>query len=192
MRRGFVLLLALTFILDACAGRQAPQIVTTAPSAVSPTQAFRRLLVKQYRDKMMAGWLGQMVGVIRMVCRLSFGRVVYLPRRKMVPVFAAGLANQSFNQDDLYVEITTSAHARAIWSGCAGRPRPGIDFANSQYPLWHANNAGRDNLRSGIAPPDLGHPQFNADADDIDYQIEFDFAVLDLPRPAHQRHGPGG
>jgi hypothetical protein len=57
----------------------------------------------------------------------------------------------------------------------------GIDFANSQYELWHANFHGRDNLRKGIAPPDSGHPQFNAHADDIDYQIEADYAGLISP-----------
>ena len=57
----------------------------------------------------------------------------------------------------------------------------GIDFANSGYPLWHANKAGRDNLRKGIAPPDSGHPKFNKHADDIDYQIEADFSGLIAP-----------
>ncbi|HON68407.1 MAG TPA: ADP-ribosylglycohydrolase family protein, partial [Phycisphaerae bacterium] len=36
-------------------------------------------------------------------------------------------------------------------------------------------------LRAGIAPPDSGHPQFNKHADDIDYQIEADFAGLVSP-----------
>jgi hypothetical protein len=47
--------------------------------------------------------------------------------------------------------------------------------------LWHANRAGRDNLRRGIAPPDSGHPQFNKHADDIDYQIEADYSGLIAP-----------
>jgi hypothetical protein len=47
--------------------------------------------------------------------------------------------------------------------------------------LWHANKAGRDNLRKGIAPPDSSHPQFNSHADDIDYQIEADFSGLISP-----------
>jgi hypothetical protein len=57
----------------------------------------------------------------------------------------------------------------------------GLDFAKSGYPLWHANRAGRDNLRSGIAPPDSGHPKFNSHADDIDYQIEADYSGLIAP-----------
>ncbi|NIP25260.1 MAG: hypothetical protein GWN67_12910, partial [Phycisphaerae bacterium] len=40
---------------------------------------------------------------------------------------------------------------------------------------------GRSLLRSGIAPPDSGHPEFNKHADDIDYQIEADFAGLIAP-----------
>jgi len=57
----------------------------------------------------------------------------------------------------------------------------GIDFANSGYCLWHANQAGRTNLRQGIAPPDSGHPHFNKHAGDIDYQIEADFSGLISP-----------
>jgi hypothetical protein len=57
----------------------------------------------------------------------------------------------------------------------------GIDFANSGYPLWCANNAGRTNLRRGIAPPDSGHPQFNKCPNDIDYQIEADYSGLIAP-----------
>jgi hypothetical protein len=57
----------------------------------------------------------------------------------------------------------------------------GIDFALSLYPLWHANSAGRKNLREGIAPPDSGHPKFNGHADDIDYQIEADYSGLIAP-----------
>jgi len=57
----------------------------------------------------------------------------------------------------------------------------GIDFASSGYALWHANRFGRQNLRNGIAPPDSGHPEFTKHADDIDYQIESDYAGLISP-----------
>jgi hypothetical protein len=57
----------------------------------------------------------------------------------------------------------------------------GIDFANSGYPLWCANQEGRKNLRRGIAPPDSGHPQFNRCPNDIDYQIEADYSGLIAP-----------
>jgi hypothetical protein len=102
-----------------------------------------------------------------------------LPERQ-APAFTQGLANQSFDQDDLYVEMTF-LHTLEQYGLDVPAAQAGIDFANSQYQLWHANNAGRNNLRSGIAPPDSGQPQFNGHSDDIDYQIESDFAGLISP-----------
>jgi hypothetical protein len=85
-----------------------------------------------------------------------------------------------FGQDDIYVEMTFLRTLELYGMDVPIR-QAGIDFANSRYSLWHANNAGRSLLRSGIAPPDSGHPQFNKHADDIDYQIEADFAGLIAP-----------
>ena len=48
-------------------------------------------------------------------------------------------------------------------------------------PCGAANNAGRTNLRDGIAPPDSSHPQFNKCPNDIDYQIEADYSGLIAP-----------
>lgn len=102
-----------------------------------------------------------------------------LPGRQ-APAFTQGLANQSFDQDDLYVEMTF-LHTLEQYGLDVPAAQAGIDFASSQYQLWHANNAGQNNLRSGIAPPDSGQPQFNGHSDDIDYQIESDFAGLISP-----------
>ncbi len=188
--RGFKVLtyvvLVLALGLSACAGHPAPRPAPSTPTRLpSPTQntasalTFRRLPVKTYRDKIMAGWLGQMTGVSYGAPTefRALGRI--LPAGQ-VPDFKIGLANQSFGQDDLYVEMT---FLRTLEQYGLDVPatQAGIDFANSQYPLWHANNAGRNNLRRGIAPPDSGHPQFNPHADDIDYQIESDFAGLISP-----------
>jgi ADP-ribosylglycohydrolase len=140
---------------------------------------YRRLPVSEYRNKMMAGWLGQMVGV-------SYGSPTefrYLDKTipsVEIPKIYKGIANQSFGQDDLYVEMTflrtLETYGLDVTSSQAG-----LDFARSEYPLWHANSAGRMNLRSGIAPPDSGNPAYNPHADDIDYQIEADFAGLISP-----------
>jgi len=178
MKAFMIPLLAFAFVLNACVGGRAPQ-ATPVASAVPPSQDFRRLPVKQYRDKMMAGWLGQMVGVSYGAPTEFQARGQILPEAQ-VPAFAQGLANQSFNQDDLYVEMTF-LHTLEQYGLDVPAAQAGIDFANSQYQLWHANNAGRNNLRSGIAPPDSGHPQFNGHSDDIDYQIESDFAGLISP-----------
>lgn len=47
--------------------------------------------------------------------------------------------------------------------------------------VWHANNAGLDNIRKGILPPNSGNPRYNLHADDIDFQIESDVFGMIAP-----------
>ena len=54
-------------------------------------------------------------------------------------------------------------------------------FADAGYPLWHANLQARYNIRAGIMPPESGHWRHNAHADDIDFQIEADYAGIMAP-----------
>jgi hypothetical protein len=54
-------------------------------------------------------------------------------------------------------------------------------YANAAYRLWHANQAGRYNILNGVEPPESGHWLNNPHADDIDFQIEADFAGLMSP-----------
>lgn len=54
-------------------------------------------------------------------------------------------------------------------------------FAHAEYWLWHANQMARYNILNGIMPPASGHWLNNPDADDIDFQIEADFAGLMAP-----------
>jgi hypothetical protein len=141
-------------------------------------QEFRRLPVKEYRDKMKAGWIGQIFGV-------SWGAPTegryqkIMPADKMPP-FREELINDAFGQDDLYVEMTFLRTMEEYGYDVSIR-QAGIDFANSGYPLWVANAAGRGNLRNGIAPPDSSHPKFHPCAGAIDYQIEADYAGLIAP-----------
>jgi hypothetical protein len=137
-----------------------------------------RIGVEEYVNKMKAGWIGQMAGVGWGAPTEFKYRGVIIPEEQMPP-WENQLVNQ-FHQDDLYVEMTF-VRTLELYGFDVSMRQAGIDFANSGYPLWHANHAGRDNLRAGIAPPDSGHPEFNKHADDIDYQIESDYAGLIAP-----------
>ena len=139
----------------------------------------RRISVEEYRDKMKAGWIGQIVGVAWGAPTEFKFRDEIIPADKM-PTWRPELINNAFGQDDLYVEMTFLRSLEQYGLDVSIR-QAGIDFANSEYPLWCANLAGRTNLRKGIAPPDSSHPQFNSRANDIDYQIEADFAGLIAP-----------
>ncbi len=139
---------------------------------------YRRISVSDYVDKMKGGWIGQMAGVGWGGPTEFRWKGEIIPEDKM-PKWKPELINQ-FHQDDIYVEMTFLRSLELHGMDVSIR-QAGIDFANSGYPLWHANNAGRSLLRSGIAPPDSGHPKFNKHADDIDYQIEADYAGLIAP-----------
>lgn len=54
-------------------------------------------------------------------------------------------------------------------------------FAYASYRLWHANQAARYNILNGLKAPESGHWKNNPHADDIDFQIEADFAGLMSP-----------
>jgi hypothetical protein len=127
---------------------------------------------------MKAGWIGQMVGV-GWGGPTEFRVKGKIMGPEVMPKWRPEMVNQ-FRQDDIYVEMTFLQTLEQHGLDVSIR-QAGIDFANSGYNLWHANRAGRDNLRSGIAPPDSGHPQFNKHADDIDYQIEADYSGLIAP-----------
>ena len=135
-------------------------------------------------DKIMGGWAGQVIG-----CTYGGptefrynGTMIqdYVPiewdETKMEWYYdhAPGL------YDDIYMDLTfvdvfekegldapASSHARA--------------FAHAEYMLWHANQAARYNILNGIEPPASGHWENNPHADDIDFQIEADFAGLMNP-----------
>jgi hypothetical protein len=57
----------------------------------------------------------------------------------------------------------------------------GEAYANAEYWLWHANQQGRYNILNGLQPPASGHWLNNPHADDIDFQIEADFAGIMSP-----------
>lgn len=54
-------------------------------------------------------------------------------------------------------------------------------FSEAGYMLWHANQQGRYNIRQGLTGSATGYWENNPHADDIDFQIEADYAGLMSP-----------
>jgi ADP-ribosylglycohydrolase len=132
---------------------------------------------KTLLDKMEGGWVGQMAGVAwggptEFSCQgeIMEGEVSWKPRS----------INDAYKQDDLYVELPfmdamKDQGVNASWTIF------GDYFKSTKFMLWHANDAARTNLLGGIAAPDSGHYRNNLHADDIDWQIEADFAGIITP-----------
>ena len=137
------------------------------------------------QDKIMGGWAGQTIGV-------TFGgptefryRERMIPDSVEIPWPGTGYHKDWYENrpglyDDIYMDLTFVD----VFDRC------GIDahvdsfanaFAHADYMLWHANQAARYNILNGIMPPLSGHWLHNPHADDIDFQIEADFAGLMAP-----------
>lgn len=159
--------------------RKVLTMIISGACALSAVGETRRISVDDYRDKMKGGWTGQMAGVSWGV-PTEFKTCGEIMPESAVPAWKPEMINRAFDQDDLYAEMTF-IKTLADFGWDVPIRQAGIDFANSGYRLWHANHAGRRNLRNGIAPPDSSHPKYNPCANDIDYQIEADFSGLVCP-----------
>ncbi len=136
------------------------------------------------KDKIMGGWAGQLIGcTYGGPTEFRFNGTM-IPEHHYIPwydgIFTWWYDNAPGLYDDIYMDLTfvevfekygldvaTDSFAHA--------------FAYADYPLWHANQAARYNIRHGIMPPESGHWTKNPHADDIDFQIEADFAGLMAP-----------
>ena len=154
-------------------------LAQSSSEAAAREPQFRKLPVSVYRDKMKAGWVGQMIGVSWGYPTEFKWKDKIIPAADM-PIWKPEMIARALIDDDLYVEMTFLRTLEEYGLDVCIR-QAGIDFANSEYPLWCANDAGRRNLRAGIAPPDSSHPKFNKCPNDIDYQIEADYSGLISP-----------
>jgi len=132
---------------------------------------------KTLLDKIEGGWVGQMAGVAwggptEFSCQ---GKIMEGEAR-----WKLNRINDAYKQDDLYVELPFLEAMKAE-GVTASWTTFGEYFEDTKFMLWHANDAGRTNLQAGIAAPASGHYQNNPHADDIDWQIEADFAGIITP-----------
>ncbi len=135
-------------------------------------------------DKIKGGWVGQTVGCtyggpteFKYTGRMIPDSVaIEWPEHRIKWYFdhAPGL------YDDVYMDLTFVE----VFDK-KGLDAPIEDFANAfayaGYQLWHANLQARANILAGIMPPESGHWKNNPHADDIDFQIEADYAGIMAP-----------
>ncbi len=165
-----LLLLPVVFLLSMCERRSDDAVLI--------------LRKEQLADKIKGGWAGQTIGV-------SFGSYTefkyngtFIQDYQTIP-WSDGQMKELMDEwpdlfDDIYMDLTFVDVIERL-----GVDAPVDSFAHAfayaGYGLWHANQAARYNILSGIAAPESGHWLNNPHADDIDYQIESDFAGLMNP-----------
>ena len=142
-------------------------------------EGFRSISTADLEDKIAGGWAGQMIGV-------SYGAPTefrFLERiipEENLPAWEDDTIRNALNQDDLYVDMTF-AQVLDDKGLDATTDDFGAMFREADYRLWHANLSARRALRRGVPATQSGTPQYNAHANDIDFQIESDFVGLMCP-----------
>jgi|GEM_PF-209067 len=136
------------------------------------------------KDKIMGGWAGQVIGC-------TYGGETefqwqgtfigdHVPIRWDENLMEFWYDESPGLYDDIYMDLTF-VQVFEEHGLDASDTLHALAFAHAEYPLWHANQAARYNILNGIMPPESGHWKNNPHADDIDFQIESDFAGLMSP-----------
>jgi len=136
------------------------------------------------KDKIRGGWAGQTIG-----CTYG-GPTEFKFKGTMIQDYQPIIWHDDYVietfkadpglYDDVYMDLTFVEIIDKL-----GIDAPvdsfAMKFATDDYKLWHANQAARYNILNGIMPPASGHWKNNPHADDIDFQIEADFAGMMTP-----------
>lgn len=136
------------------------------------------------KDKIRGGWAGQTIGV-------TFGGPTeFRFKGTMIQDYQNIVWHDHYIKetyeldpglyDDVYLDLTFVNILEKVGLN-APTDSFAVEFANEDYKLWHANQAARYNILNGIMPPASGHWMNNPHADDIDFQIEADFAGMMAP-----------
>ncbi|MBQ9747533.1 MAG: ADP-ribosylglycohydrolase family protein [Clostridia bacterium] len=154
----------------------ATEPTTTAYGEPTPDPAGyneKEMSEDELYDKLMGGWLGQMIGVA-WTANTEFAAAGSIMPATRLSAWDPAMIKNAYAQDDVYVEIPF-LNAMKVYGAFCSPQYMGECFADTSFNLWHANAAARTNLRQGYEWYDAGHYLINKHADDIDWQIECDF-----------------
>jgi hypothetical protein len=170
-----MILLPALFLLASCNTSERP-VPLLPEKAVLTREALK--------DKIKGGWAGQTIG-----CTFG-GPTEFKFKGTMIQdyqqiVWYDDYIRETFEQDpglydDVYLDFTFVEVIERLGFN-APADSFAVAFAGDDYKLWHANQAARYNILNGIMPPASGHWMNNPHADDIDFQIEADFAGMMSP-----------
>jgi hypothetical protein len=170
------ILFLITSLILSCQTRH--DVSSGIPDSITLTKA-------DLLDKIKGGWAGQMIGVTYGAPTEFKYHGTIIPDSVEIPWPESGYCQWWFDNtpgiyDDIYMDLTF-VEVFEKYGLDAPVERFAEAFAYAEYPLWHANQAARYNILNGIMPPESGHWLNNPHADDIDFQIEADFAGIMSP-----------
>ncbi len=149
---------------------------------------FYELTAPELLDKIKGAWAAQTIGVT------YGGPTEFKHNKRIIEDYESYLHHTQWNEeilpywmknhrtlyDDIYMDLT---FVKVLESEGLDAPAESHlkAYAEADYRLWHANQQGRYNYLNGMGAPESGHWLNNPHADDIDFQIEADFAGIMSP-----------
>ncbi|HEU5293100.1 MAG TPA: ADP-ribosylglycohydrolase family protein [Cyclobacteriaceae bacterium] len=136
------------------------------------------------RNKIKGAWAAQTIGVtFGAPIEFQYNSTMVQDNQKIEwtdSTLSSAFRNKPGLYDDIYMDLTFMQVIQD--NGLDATPSQYADaIGKSSYKLWFANQTARNNIQNGLQPPQSGHWLNNPCADDIDFQIEADFAGLMSP-----------
>jgi hypothetical protein len=159
---------------------------TPAPdnTKASKGEATITLSKELLKDKIKGAWAAQTIGVTFGVpAEFKYNSTMIQDNQPLVWNDSSMLVefrDRPGTYDDIYMDLS---FMKVIEEQGINAPAQSFaeSFAKADYKLWFANQTARYNILNGLTPPASGHWLNNPCADDIDFQIEADFAGLMTP-----------
>jgi len=159
-------------------------LIISCKNPATDNDQFFTLSKADLQDKIKGAWALQAIGVT------YGGPTEFRYKQRVIPdsieiewsdsLMLQFMRHNAGLYDDIYLDLTFVEILEK-----EGLDAPAMAFAqayaNADYKLWHANQQGRYNILNGMEPPATGHWLNNPHADDIDFQIEADFAGIMNP-----------
>lgn len=176
----FCLVVASCTILLACRSPASKKAIPPSYTSGQEIKMDKNILL----DKIKGGWAGQVIGcTYGGPTEFRFNGTI-IGDEVPIPWDADQMLwwyeNAPGLYDDVYMDLTF-VDIFEKYGIDAPDSLHALAFARAEYQLWHANQAARYNILQGMMPPASGYWKNNPHADDIDFQIEADFAGLMSP-----------
>lgn len=176
--RNLNFLVAILLLFGCNSGEQ--ERTTAATSTPETVKMSKEVL----RDKIKGAWAAQTIGVTFGLPAEFKYNSTYIQDYQQLEWNDSSMSNMYRDKpgtyDDIYMDLS---FMKVIEDQGVDAPAQAFanSFAHADYKLWFANQTARYNILNGLTPPESGHWLNNPCADDIDFQIEADFAGLMSP-----------
>jgi hypothetical protein len=180
-----ILSLILVFVMVSCSNSKKAEIDSNEDDGIETASNIEFTISKErFKDKIKGAWVAQTVGVtFGLPIEFKYNSTMVQDYQKLnwdENSLEVEYTERPGTYDDIYMDLS---FMKVIEEEGVDAPAQSFanSFANADYKLWFANQSARYNIQNGLTPPESGHWLNNPCADDIDFQIEADFAGLMNP-----------